>query len=189
MEITILSTDRLVLRPPTAADIDAIYAACQDPEIARWTTVPSPYSRTDAEDFVRLVGEWWADGSQTIWSIFHGDVLVGTIGLHQVTEHAAGGHAELGYWMTAESRGQGFIVEAARAVLDWAFAELKLARVQWHAVVGNIASARTARALGFHFEGTRRQALTSVRGRDDGWGASLLSTDDRTPPRWAVLEA
>lgn len=188
MEITVLTTDRLTLRPPTAVDVDAITDACQDPEIPRWTTVPSPYSRTDGEDFVRLVGEWWADGTQTVWAIFHDEVLVGTIGLHHIVDHAAGGQAELGYWMTAESRGQGFLTEAARAVLDWAFAELGLARVHWQAVVGNIPSARTARALGFRFEGTRRQALMSPRGRDDGWTASLLPTDDRTPVSWPVLE-
>ncbi|MGX1695496.1 GNAT family N-acetyltransferase [Microbacterium keratanolyticum] len=188
MEITVLTTDRLTLRPPTAADVDAITTACQDPEIPRWTTVPSPYSRTDAEAFVRIVDASWADGSEAIWSIFHDGVLVGTVGLHNIASHPAGGQAELGYWMTAESRGQGFLVEAARAVLDWAFAELDLARVHWQAVEGNIPSARAARALGFHFEGTRRQALTSHRGRDDGWTASLLPTDDRTPVAWPVLE-
>lgn len=186
MEPTILRTERLVLRAPTSADVDAITAACQDPEIPRWTTVPSPYAREDAEDFVRLIGEWWEDGSQTVWAVFADDVLVGAIGLHQITEHRAGGDAELGFWVTAPARGHGYVTEAARAVIDWGFANLGLARMTWRAVVGNIPSARSARSLGFRFEGTHRQFLTSPRGRDDGWLAGLLRTDDRIPVDWPI---
>lgn len=187
MESVTLRTDRLVLRPPTDADVDAITAACQDPEIPRWTTVPSPYAREDAEGFVTLIAEWWADGTQTVWGMFHDDVLVGMVGLHHITPHSRGGSAELGYWATAHSRGQGFMVEACRAVIDWGFAELELARIHWQAVVGNIPSARTARALGFQYEGLQRQALTSGRGRDDGWVAGLLPDDARTPVEWSIL--
>ncbi|MEZ7754457.1 GNAT family protein [Microbacterium paraoxydans] len=182
-----LTTARLVLHAPTEADVDAITEACQDPEIARWTTVPSPYFRQDAEDFVALVEQWWEDGSQTVWGVYADDVLVGMVGLHHIGEHPAGGHAELGYWVVADARGRGYLVEAARAVLDWGFAELGLARIRWQAVVDNIPSARAARALGFRFEGTMRQGLTSQRGRDDGWLAGLLRDDDRTPVEWPVL--
>ncbi|MFY9714862.1 MAG: GNAT family protein [Microbacterium sp.] len=66
-------------------------------------------------------------------------------------------------------------------------AELGLARIRWQAVVGNVPSARAARTLGFRYEGLQRQALTSPRGRDDGWMAGLLATDDRTPVEWPAL--
>ena len=95
--------------------------------------------------------------------------------------------AEIGFWGVAGFRGRGLVGEAARAVVDYAFDELGLARVSWRAVVGNIPSARTARALGFRYEGTLRQGLTSSRGRDDGWVAGLLASDDRAPVDWPVL--
>lgn len=186
MEPVVLQTERLVLRAPTADDVDAITAACQDPEIPRWTTVPSPYTREQGEGFVDLVARWWAEGSQTIWGIFRDEVLVGVVGLHHITLHDTGGSTELGYWATAGSRGQGFMVEASRAVIGWGFAELNLARISWRAVAGNIPSARTARALGFRYEGLMRQGLTSPRGRDDGWTAGLLASDDRTPQDWPI---
>lgn len=186
MEPVTLHTERLVLRVPTADDVDAITAACQDPEIPRWTTVPSPYSREDAEGFVDLVAQWWRDDNQAIWGVFRDDVLTGVVGLHHITRHAAGGSTELGYWATAESRGKGFMVEASRAVIEWGFAERGLARLSWRAVAGNIPSARTARALGFRYEGLMRQALTSPRGRDDGWMAGLLASDDRMPVDWPI---
>lgn len=187
MEPVTLRTERLVLSIPTTADADAITEACQDPEVPRWTTVPSPYSRADALEFVELVADWWADGVETVWAIRKDDVLAGMIGLHRIAAHPHGGDAEIGFWGVAAFRGQGVMSEAARAVIDYAFAELQLARVSWRAVVGNIPSARTARALGFRYEGMLRQGLTSSRGRDDGWVAGLLASDDRTPVPWPVL--
>ena len=187
MEKVTLETGRLVLSAPTDDDIDAIAAACQDPEIPRWTTVPSPYSRQDAADFVRIVDGWWADRAETVWAIRAGGELVGMIGLHDITPHHTGDAAEIGFWVTAGGRGKGYVVEAARAVIDWGFHELGLVRISWRAVAGNVPSARTARALGFRYEGLQRQALTSSRGRDDGWFGGLLLDDDRTPVEWPVL--
>lgn len=187
MEPATLTTERLVLSAPADTDIDAIEHACQDPEIPRWTTVPSPYTTQDAAAFIAIVSQAWEAGTETVWAVRRGDTLVGMIGLHHIEGHATGGHAELGYWMTAPSRGHGYLTEAARAVIDWGFAELGLARIRWQAVVGNVPSARSARALGFRYEGLQRQALTGPRGRDDGWVAGLLATDDRTPVDWPVL--
>jgi RimJ/RimL family protein N-acetyltransferase len=187
MEPVTLTTERLVLRTPTMADAAAIEAACQDPEIPKWTTVPSPYTREHAEGFIRLIGEWWADGTQAIWCAYRDDELVASLGLHHIVEHEAGGHANLGYWTVAAARGQGYLVEAARAVIDFGFAELGLARVNWYAQTGNIPSARAARALGFRYEGLQRQGLIGPRGRHDGWSAGLLATDDRMPVDWPIL--
>ncbi|PRB16609.1 GNAT family N-acetyltransferase [Microbacterium sp. MYb62] len=187
MESVALTTERLILRAPTEADIDAIADACRDPEIPRWTTVPNPYTREDAEEFVRHVAGWWADGSEVVWGMYAGEELVGMIGLHNIATHFTGASAELGYWVTAGARGKGYLTEAGRAVIDWGFAELGLVRIRWQAVAGNVPSARAARTLGFRYEGLQRHALTSQRGRDDGWIAGLLPTDDRTPVDWPVL--
>ena len=53
MELPTLRDGDLVLRPKRPEDADALTAACQDPEIPRWTFVPSPYTRADAEALPR----------------------------------------------------------------------------------------------------------------------------------------
>nr|BFF10567.1 hypothetical protein GCM10025699_18700 [Microbacterium flavescens] len=75
-------------------------------------------------------------------------------------------------------------------MIDWGFdaGGLDLTRIEWRAVVGNVASAKVARALGFQYEGTLRKALANAKYRDDGWIAALLRTDERMPQPWAVLE-
>ena len=48
-----LETQRLWLRWPRAADAEAIARYCNDPEVAlKTTTIPFPYSQSDAEHFV-----------------------------------------------------------------------------------------------------------------------------------------
>ncbi|MGC5222333.1 GNAT family N-acetyltransferase [Micromonospora sp. DT81.3] len=186
MEPVTLTTARLVLSAPAEDDIDPITAGCQDPEVWRYTPVPFPYERHHAEEFVANTARWWDTGSDYVWSIHSPEAFAGMVGLHRVK----GGEAEIGYWMSPGARGRGYLTEAARAVIDFAFAEpLKLERVEWRAVVGNVPSARSARSLGFRYEGLLRAGLASPRGRDDGWIAGLLAGDDRSPQSWPVLES
>lgn len=187
MEPVTLRTERLVLSLPTDDDVDAIFEACQDPDTQRYTTVPSPYERRHAEEFVPRVAAEWESGTHVTWAMREGDVLAGLIGLYRLNGR---GDGELGYWVSPWSRRRGLLVEAARAVVDWGFSPdgLGLSRIEWNAVVGNTGSARSGRALGFRYEGLRRQALVSSTGRDDGWVAGLLAADDRTPQPWPVLD-
>ena len=45
MDVVVLCTERCELSPPTDADVDEIFEACQDPAIQRYTTVPTPCLR------------------------------------------------------------------------------------------------------------------------------------------------
>lgn len=187
MQPVTLRTARLELSIPTEADVDAITAAAQDPEVPRWTTLPSPYHRSHAEDFIAKAAAWWQEQSELTWGIRVDGAWIGMIGLHGTKPAGA---AEIGFWMDAAARGHGYVSEAARAVVDFGFAEpLSLARIEWRAIVGNVASARTARSLGFRYEGLVRQGLCDLRGRHDGWVAGLLPSDDRTPVDWPILPA
>ncbi|WP_110588227.1 GNAT family N-acetyltransferase [Microbacterium suaedae] len=177
-----LTTPRLFLSLPGSDDVDAIFDACQDPLIQRYTTVPSPYTREDAESFVGLVAEWWESGTEHVWAMRAGDDLVGVVGLHRIKD----GAAELGYWTAPSGRGQGYTTEAARAAVNFAFGPMRLERLEWHAVVGNHASARVAQKLGFQLEGVRRKGLDDGGQRADGWIAGLLSTDPRTEVSWGL---
>jgi RimJ/RimL family protein N-acetyltransferase len=185
VEPVTLRTARLELSIPVAADIDAITDAAQDPEVPRWTTLPSPYERSHAEEFVAKAERWWHEATELTWGIRVDGDWVGMIGLHGLRP---GGDAEIGFWMAKHARGHGYLTEAAARVIDFAFAApVSLARIEWRAVVGNVASARAARTLGFRYEGMLRQALSDPRGRHDGWVAGLLATDDRMPRAWPVL--
>lgn len=185
MDPEALRTARLELSPPHEGDIGAIHAECQDAAIQRYTTVPSPYLEADAAEFVQLTRAWWADGAEATWAVRLDGSLVGMIGLAKLTS----GGPEIGYWVSPRVRGRGVASEAARAVVDWAFAPERpsLERIEWRAVVGNVGSARVARSLGFRYEGLLRRAHLNSLGRADLWIGGLLRDDDRTPAPWPVL--
>ncbi|MFK8911523.1 GNAT family N-acetyltransferase [Streptomyces sp. YS-3] len=70
MDPVILSTERLLLRPVGPQDAEDTYAACQDPDIQRWTTVPSPYLREHAEAFTgTFAPNGWRDDSDYTFAV------------------------------------------------------------------------------------------------------------------------
>jgi len=171
-----IRTPRLILSPPTTDDVGAIYQACQDPDIQRWTTVPSPYSWEDAAGFVTFTKTGWQTGENRVWGIRLDNKLIGTIGL---VDEGAGG-AELGFWLAPDARNAGYMFEAARAVCDAGFQELKLQRITWHAYIGNSGSPAIAQKLGFTYEGLIRLGAIHRGQRRDQLQAGLLATDDQS---------
>ncbi|MEV0262263.1 GNAT family protein [Streptomyces sp. NPDC050617] len=191
MEPVTLATDRLVLRPLTPADAAAVHAACQDPEISRWTSVPSPYTREDAEDFVgRASPAGWRDDSDYTLGVFRADdgVLVGAMALVRLARLAAPEHqAEIGYWTAKEQRGRGYTAEAAREMIRWAFEDLGVERLEWHAEAGNEGSRAVALKAGFQLEGTVRSKRVYAGTRRDVWIGSLLPSDLDRPTKTPYL--
>ncbi|EIV93930.1 GNAT family N-acetyltransferase [Frankia sp. QA3] len=177
-----ITAGRLHLRPWRPYDVDAVHEACQDPEIPRWTQVPTPYERRHAEDFVtRQAPAAWADGTGALFAVVDATTegLLASVALLDITDQ---GDADLGYWCAAPARGQGVMSQAVTTVTRWGFGALGLARIGWRAQVGNTASLRVAEKCGFTLEGTLRQALVVGDGRRvDCWVGSRLP-DDPPPP-------
>ena len=183
-----LRTERLLLRAPSPSDVEAITAACQDPEIQRPIPIPVPCTRSDAERYVTIYSDsGWASGKSCPWAITIADEFVGAIGLDGIGSE----QATIGYWLAVSSRGRGLLTEAAQAVVEFGFARpptgLGLIRIEWHAYAGNVASARVARRVGFHFEGTLRLGAVGRYAREDDWVAGILAEDGQSSPVWAIL--
>jgi RimJ/RimL family protein N-acetyltransferase len=179
MEPVTLETARLVLRPFTAADIDPVFRACQDPEIQRFVPVPVPYTRECARTYVQqLCPAGWRQGTALNLGSFSRDngALVSSMGLQQGGDRPPG-VVELGFWTAPGHRGRGYTVEAADAMCRWAFAELGAQRMEWLALVGNEGSRAVATRLGFTVEGTLRSRLDHRGVLKDGWIGSLLRSE------------
>jgi len=152
------------LRPWRDSDMDAIVAACQDPEIARWTRVPEQYGEVDARTYLLQRYDAIHAGATAPFAIVDaGDDahLLGSISLMRIAwEHARG---EVGYWLAREARGNGHATRAVRLICAWAFESLELERIDLFAATGNPASQRVAERAGF----TREAVLRSfMRGKD-----------------------
>lgn len=157
----------IALRRFREDDVPAITAACQDPEIPRWTLVPEPYTEEDARVFVREFPTAYAvvDAGS--------DVLLGAISL----DPAGDGNGQIGYWVAREARGNGVATRALRLLARWGLAQGGFARVQLLTEPANVASQRVAERAGFTNEGLLRSYSDLKGRRRDMLMWSLLPTD------------
>ena len=158
MELPTLRDGDLVLRPKRAEDADAVTAACQDPEIARWTFVPSPYSRADAVGFIASSAADAEAGRavQLLAVNARSDALLGSFGLMELDREP--GYGEIGYWVAAGARGRGVATRGTRLLAEWARRELGLTRIEILPHRENHPSRRVAEKAGFRDTGDLRAA-------------------------------
>ena len=168
--LTATSTDGLaiVLSPFLPDEAGRVFELCQDPDIQRWTTVPSPYPMEAAVSFVRdhtppawrQVAEGTFalrdEGPELVWAVrLRGgplDGLWGSLGLKRSRPNLA----EIGWWLGAGARGHGVMRAAVAKVLAVALdpaGELRGEAVWWFALEGNEASCAIAQRTGFTFRG------------------------------------
>ncbi|MFF0017959.1 GNAT family N-acetyltransferase [Streptomyces sp. NPDC005374] len=188
MEPVTLTTDRLLLRAPAGRDTGAVLTAVQDPDVLRWTTIPSPYLSEHAQSFTeQLVPDGWANDTTFTWGLFlpEGEDLVGMLSLSRRSP----GTAEIGYWGSRDHRGNGYVTEAVRASSRWAFTELSVDRVEWRAEVGNQPSRAVAERAGFVVEGVLRSGTVHQGVRRDCWVGALLPSDLGLPSTAPYLPA
>jgi RimJ/RimL family protein N-acetyltransferase len=170
-----LIDESTALRPWREADIPAIVAACQDPEISRWTRVPSPYGETDARAFIFQRHDLLESGTSAPFAIVSGldhRELLGSIALLGIDwQHT---RAEVGYWLAREARGHGHVTRAVRLICAWGFSELRLERISLLAATGNGPSQRVAERAGFAREAVLRSYMRTNAERQDMVAFALL---------------
>src|SRR3954447_20733383 len=109
----VVRTERLVLRPYRSDDVDAVLRACQDSDILRWLTVPSPYTRDDAVEFVtETTVSARAEKRGLLTAVEADGEFMGSVGLSLAAGLLGPG---VGYWLAPWARGRGYAAEAARA--------------------------------------------------------------------------
>ena len=181
-EITL--TDGVVtLRPWVPDDAPAVFAACQDPLIARFLPIPQPYTEADARSFVETRRLDWETADERSFAILDAgsNELLGSIARHGPCGH----RATFGYWLAPQARGRGAATRALRLITDWTIATTPVIRLDLYTDVENDASGRVAERAGFVREGVRRAwdldregrprdaiFYVRIRGDDDAVGST-----------------
>lgn len=155
MPSPILLTERLTLRPPRLADAQAIFDAyAQDAEVTRYL-IWSPHSSVaETEDYLRRSLAEAAGGAKYPFVIEKRDdeSVLGVIDL-RVDRFKA----EVGYVLARGAWGKGYMTEALRAVVEFAFTLPEVRRVGAFCDVENLASARVMEKAGMEREGVLRK--------------------------------
>lgn len=129
--------------------------------------------------------------SGNAWSLFlfrlQDHALLGGITLGNIRRGVAQS-GQIGYWCGAPYAGQGYMYDALRLIIPFAFNELRLHRLEAACIPSNLRSVRLLEKAGFMLEGTLRSYL-KINGQ---WQDHLLYSlieDDRRCERQAAKPA
>ena len=153
----ILQTSRLVLREFTSDDADALALVLCDPENMRY--YPGPYDRAGVEQWIERNRRRYQDDGVGLWAMeftktrdsgverAESQKMIGDCGI--ILQQVEGERLyEIGYHLRRDLWGQGLHTEAAIAGRDWAFANLKAARLISLIRPENLPSCRVAERSG-----------------------------------------
>ena len=184
-EIPTLQYGKFTLRPPVDGDVNSIFAACQDPLIPRFTTVPPDYTMAHALNFVQRVSTSMELQREIPFIIEYGvgneKEFAGVISLHSISidNH----RAEIGYWVHLPMRGKGIGTIAAKMITGYGFDSLGFKRIEALVDVENSQSEKLLNSAGYHREGVLKQRAT----RSSGEQIDMLMLS-ATPSSWQSLQ-
>ncbi|MGI8461189.1 MAG: GNAT family N-acetyltransferase, partial [Solirubrobacterales bacterium] len=150
-----LADQQVVLEWFGDADVPALVEICNDPQIARFTFIPSPYELRHALDYVENQERRRRTGEALDLAIRaeDGGALLGSTGLRVFDFDR--GSCEIGYWTAPDARGRGVASRAVGLFAAWALDSLPIERVELLTDEENSASRRVAEKAGFSL--TRRR--------------------------------
>jgi RimJ/RimL family protein N-acetyltransferase len=149
-----LETERLVLRPFTPDDFDALFAYQSRPDVTRYLYW-GPRTEDEVRDALeKKLASTAIRAEDDVLSLAvvlkESDELVGDFILHWTSEEHQ--KAEIGYVIHPDHAGHGYATEAGRVLLRIAFQDLGLHRVVGSTDARNMASARVLEKLGMRNE-------------------------------------
>jgi RimJ/RimL family protein N-acetyltransferase len=174
-----LEGERVILRDWRDEDAPALAPVCGEWNVCAFTSGPWSYSESEARAWVERQRRKRAAGTVLALAIQGRDDerALGNVNLARLGDGEP--EAAIGYWLVPEARGRGLVTAAASLLVDWAFANLDLERIEFAIVPENLASQRVAERLGATPEGIRERSheaegrlwdmtIWSLRRRDRG---------------------
>ena len=146
-----------LIEPAHAQELHALVDNSYE-HIREWSAWLDEKSRTldHTREFISLNLRRLASGDGFEMGIWHKGRMAGQIGYNYFDR--ANRRTELGYWLGSEFQGNGLITRSCRVLIDNAFGDLDINRVEIRCGSENTKSRRIPEKLGFKEEGTARQA-------------------------------
>lgn len=152
-----LTGSRIQLRWLAASDVPQLYAIFSDPRVMRyWSSAPM-VEEAEAQKLFEEVCQYFRRRELFQWGIADraDDRVIGTCTLAHLD--AGNRRAEIGYALGSAHWGKGLATEAVNTLLDFAFDELRLHRIEADVDPRNAGSIRALERQGFVREGLLRE--------------------------------
>ncbi len=163
-DLPVLETERLILKKIELANANDMFAYASLSEVTRYLLWTPHLNIEDTKGYIEYVNKQYRKGNYSDWGLTckADGVFIGTCGFADID--LSNNKGELGYVLSPSYQGKGYMREAVLAVLELAFGELGINRVELRIMEGNTASIKFAESMGFKYEGTTRRSLF-LRGR------------------------
>lgn len=159
---------RIYLRRPAASDADLFLSAVHASKRLHGAWVSAPSTRAAFRDYLTRFGKP-VRGAQHLGFVaatIEDDALVGVLNLSEIVRGAFES-AYLGYYAFAPLAGRGYMTEALTLLLDAAYRDVGLHRVEVNIQPSNLRSLALVERIGFAREGySRRYVKIGGRWRD-----------------------
>ncbi len=159
-----IADSELVLKPPANSDFNKWRKVREDSRefLVKWEPKwpHDDLTRIGFRRRLKSYSQQWQRGSGRTYFLCRASdhAILGGISLSKIT-HGNTKSATLGYWMGAEHAGKGYMQTAANCILEHAFGELGLNRIEAASLPSNPRSIHLLQKLGFHEEGLAREYL------------------------------
>lgn len=153
--MTMLATERLRLRPLVNADVPALHRFYNDPEVRRYLWDNQEVSTEQVQDIVVQSQSCFEAFGAGFFAIEMLDTPGEITGFCGYRRFEGSDQPELLYGILPEFWGQGFVTEAAKAVLTYGFERCELPAVIAATDTPNQASVRVLQRLGLFFQERR----------------------------------
>ena len=162
--IPTLHTPRLILRRIMRCDINDIFDYAHNPETSKFLLWYPHETVADTRFYYRNVDKRYKCGEFFDWAVIEKESgrMIGTCGFTSISEMDE--KAEIGYVINPRHKGRGYATEAVMRVLEFAFSELSLERVEARYIIGNDRSRSVMDKCYMKFEGIQRHAV-KAKGR------------------------
>ena len=151
----LFATDRIILRAIQGSDAPRIAELLADGRVAQTLArVPSPYTEKDARAFCAHAAVDGCSGREHYFAIERRGGEDGLIGVISLERETGEGPPVLGYWLGEAYWGAGLMSEAVSTLLDIARVSFRITTIRSGYFVGNVASARIQKKVGFQEVGT-----------------------------------
>ncbi|MFJ3055911.1 GNAT family N-acetyltransferase [Herbaspirillum sp. NPDC087042] len=174
-----MTTRRLRLRPLREDDWQALFAIWSDAEAMRYFSFPAIDSVDQARDLVAGLLATSGEGSELVCvlELLATGEAIGKCDLFHA--HIQCRRAEIGFSLQRRYWGNGYMNEAASALIGYAFHTLKLRRLEADIDPLNLTSAHLLERLGFIREGLLRERWVVSDEVSDSALYGLLHSDHR----------
>ncbi len=168
-----LETERLKFRAIKKSDFNDIYEYSSNPQTSQFLLWSPHESLEYTKKFIDIILAKYKFGEYHDWAIIlkENKKMIGTCGFTRIDEQ--NGTAEIGYVINPQYWGAGIATEAAKKVLQFAFEEMNINRVEARFLFGNEASLKVMNKIGMKFEGYIRESLF-VKGKYRTVGVSSI---------------